>query len=66
MKENKLTFSKLPYVGGNVHLSSEAALAQADVYRRDKNLIARTFTRTVKAGGAEYACYVTVARRRAE
>lgn len=73
MKDKKVTFSKLPYLGGKLCMTTGEADGYAASCRRmyatnlrTPNVAVRKFTRTVKAGGAEFACYVVVARRQIE
>jgi hypothetical protein len=66
MKDNKITFSKLPYLAGRLCMTpSEAHTCAGEYCREFRNADVRKFTRTVKAGGASFAAYVVVARRKA-
>lgn len=65
MKDKKLTFSKLELVASKLCFSIDAALTHAEAYRRDRTFVTRTFKRTVKAGGASFAVYISVVRKRA-
>lgn len=65
MKEKKLTFSKLPYIAGQLCMSEYTADTYMCGYQRSyANAVVRRFKRTVKAGGAGFECYVVIARRK--
>jgi hypothetical protein len=64
MKSKRLTFAQLPYLGGKLCMTTGEVSIYTNSYRRafGPNVAIRRFTRTVKAGGATFECYVVIAR----